>query len=178
VCVALFFSKHQLVQIGGLITILGFVIYFVGTHKPFFVPMYNDVDVRLTVFVFAVLQLGAGSYAERGTDSTGTFFFVGAVAAVAGLCVVALYSLVLDVRSLWEEHRNKFYSIEQRHKQMKHNLLAQLGDVNADESTMEMANEFLSSLKKPVEGSDQSPAFPRRNSFSLGEVELDDLYVV
>jgi len=176
VVVALFFSKHQLGQIGFLLTILGASVIFVNSRRPYYVPMYNDIDVRLTVLVIGVLLLGAGSYAERSSESARTFFFVGAIGVVIALAVVSGHALVVDVLSLRKERENEHYSAEQRQARMVDYVSSQLKDVDADPTLLHAAGEFLATLDNAVR--DQGDSRVRSGSFSLGdvhEVEMDEM---
>ena len=175
VVVALFFSKHQLGQIGFLLTILGASVIFVNSRRPYYVPMYNDIDVRLTVLVIAVLLLGTGSYAERSSESARTFFFVGAIGVVIALAVVSVHALVVDVLSLRKERKNEHYSAGQRQARMADYLTSELKDANADASLSLVAYEFLATLHTAKEESRVSPVGSEIFLGPASEIELDDL---
>ena len=150
VTIATFFSRHQLVQIGSLLTIFIASALFVNSRRPYYVPLYNAIDVRLTVVLIAVLLVGAGSYAERTSSSSQTFFFVATIGVVAMLCLVSLHALVTDVLSLKEERSSQFYSASQRQAELVQYISSELKDVEADATLLHAAGEFLATLDMAV----------------------------
>ena len=76
--------------------------------------MYNAMDVRFALVVIVVLLLGAGSYAERSSQSGRTFFFVATVVLVVVLIGVSVHALVVDVLSLRRERSDDGFSMRER----------------------------------------------------------------
>ena len=102
VVAAVFVSDHQLVLIGVLLAIFLSSSYLVSRWRPYFFPMYNQLDFRLTSVLVVLLLLGGASYAERNTpgSSAETPIFVGVVVVLfvlAGICVHAVVAEVLQI---------------------------------------------------------------------------------
>ena len=171
VVVALFFSKHQLAQILLLLTILLVSLLFTATQQPYYVPLYNAIEFRLTCVLIAILLLGTASYAERDRDSADVFFAAAAYIMFSVLLLVSLHSLVVDVLSLRTERKAVFYSVSKRKARLVTLISTELKDVESGPQLMHAANEFFASLDDSVH--DRSR--PRGDSISIAEVEMSVL---
>merc|ERR1712065_129463 len=77
VVAAVFVSDRQLVQIGLLLAIFLATSYTVRSLKPYYFPLYNTVDFRLTLILIVLLLLGGASHAQRNNlGSSDTPIFV------------------------------------------------------------------------------------------------------
>ena len=163
VVVALFFSNRQLVQFGFLVTILLVSLVFGVSRQPYYVPLYNQVDARLTGVLVAILLLGAASYAERSSTGTDSLLLAGTIIAVLILVAVSVHALVADVMSLRKERQGTFVAAEERHARIAEYVLSELQDIG-DDGVGDAARVFLQSLASRGGGRD-----------SGGGVELDQV---
>ena len=150
VVVATFLSKHQLAQLGLLLLIFIGSLGFVIARRPYFVPLYNEIDVRLTCVLIGILLLGAGSYAERDRESASGFFFVASILALVMLVGVSAHSVYIDVVSLWEERKSEFYAVNERQRALIGHISTELNDVEPDAALLHAMGEFLATLNNTV----------------------------
>ena len=150
VWVSLFLSKSPLLQISLLTVILVGSLVFVSSHRPYFVPLYNDIDIRLTVVLICILMLGAASYAERTNDSSDSLLFAATILAVLALGLVSIHALIMDVLSIRRD------APPTRHKRLVDVVSSELRDIRVNDRLSLAASEFLELLdttvhQKPLE---------------------------
>ena len=173
VLIATFFSRHQLVQIGLLTALLVVSGFFVATRRPYFVPSYNALEVRLSSVLLAVVFLGSASYAERSSSSTNTFLLVATILVASTLLIVALHAIVADIMSIRQERKSAFYSAGQRQQNLVAIISSELKDVEAGPDLLHAAGEFLAILDNTVRDSQSS-----RQRTTPAAIPLDDLDLV
>lgn len=173
VAAATFLSRHQVIQILIIVIVLGFSLGFVLKYQPYYVPAYNDVEVRLTACVVAIFLVGAGSYAERGSSSIDTFIFFATLTLVVALLVVSAHALVADVISIYHERNAGFIAASERQKRLVGVISNELADVEAGADVLKAAGDFLAVLDTASRGVESR--HQRAGTISLGEMELEDL---
>merc|ERR1711916_42687 len=89
VIAAVFVSDRQLVQIGLLLAVFLAALVVVRSYRPYYFPLYNMLDFRLTLILIMLLLLGGASHAERNAGgSLDTIILVGVVGVLVVLVVV------------------------------------------------------------------------------------------
>jgi hypothetical protein len=176
VVTALFFSNQQLVQISVFLTIFIASLAVVLKYEPYYVPLYNGVEVRLTVCLLVLLLLGTGSYAERASTASNTFFVVGTVIAIIAICAVALHALVIDILSIRAEKKDEFYSAGERQANLVAHVARELTDVDADPALHMAADEFLATLSNAMRNGRETKA--RSATSSLDASDSDTFMTV
>ncbi|KNC46528.1 uncharacterized protein AMSG_02964 [Thecamonas trahens ATCC 50062] len=149
VVVSVFFSNHQLFQIALIMIVLGMGLYFVVSRRPYYIPLYNNVDIRLTICLLAILLIGSSSYSERTSQSgaISTFLVVATVLALLALLGVAIHSLVQDVIIIRREQEGAFLTAEKRQQLLVGVITHELQDIEADPNVLVAAGEFLGVLE-------------------------------
>ncbi|KNC55950.1 uncharacterized protein AMSG_11426 [Thecamonas trahens ATCC 50062] len=100
VTIATFASRHQLVQLGGLVALLVFAIVFVKQNAPYVVPLHNEVDAQISLCLVSMLFFGGASYANRHAESPSRVVEVGTWACLLALGIVVVRAVVLDMRGI------------------------------------------------------------------------------
>ena len=143
VCITLFFSKHQLVLIGGLLLVFVLSLVFAATVRPFYVPLYNGVELRLNVCLILLLMLGAAAYADRANTSPGPALDVLTVAAFVLLLLVSIHAVVFDMWSIRSERRpGGTHIAHERHKRLFAMIDIELKDVATSPALEQARDEF------------------------------------
>ncbi|KNC55282.1 uncharacterized protein AMSG_10922 [Thecamonas trahens ATCC 50062] len=176
VVITTMFSKHQLVLIGMLLLILGSSVYIFVRIRPYYVPLYNEVETRLSIAVIAILLLGSASYAERTSSASEIALFVSVIIAIIALCAIAVHSIAMDILSVYRERKRGELPAAERQKGLMNVITAELKDVDADPAVLRSAGEFLATL----DAAHHAKSTHRERSSSvdlgqIGEVELDTL---
>ena len=146
VVVAMFLSQHQVIQLGMILVLLGGWVVFLKQSLPYFIPLYNGVDTRLTLCLISILMLGAGSYAERQSASSATFLLVCVVVALVVLGVIAVHAVVVDVSSLRSERQSPMYSVWERQRELSKSVRNGLKDLEG-EGVLVAGEVFLGELE-------------------------------
>merc|ERR1711916_221603 len=114
VVAAVFVSDHQLVLIGLLLAVFLSALVVVNRFNPYYFPLYNDIDFRLSL-ILIILLLGGASHAERNTaGSSDTAILVGVILLLIGLVVVSVHAVVVDVLQIWKRRKEKYSSNAER----------------------------------------------------------------
>merc|ERR1711916_240588 len=108
VVAAVFVSDRQLVQIGLLLAIFLATSYTVRSLKPYYFPLYNTVDFRLTLI------------------------FVGVILALIVLLVIAVHSVVLDVLQIKRARDEKYSANRDRKTRLARLLQLERGDLDPE----------------------------------------------
>ncbi|KNC46117.1 uncharacterized protein AMSG_00235 [Thecamonas trahens ATCC 50062] len=143
VVVTTFLSRQQLVQIALLFGIFVAALYFVGTRQPYYFPLYNDLDVRLSVVLCAILLIGTGAYAERSSGTPTTAFSVATIVAVVSLVAVACHGFGRDVYLLWCERNATYVAAAHRRILFAKTMDTEMMDVADDDGLHNAAHAFL-----------------------------------
>ncbi|KNC53961.1 uncharacterized protein AMSG_09607 [Thecamonas trahens ATCC 50062] len=107
VILAVFFSSRQLLQISLMLALLTTSLVVVSRYEPYYFPLYNAVDTRLSVMLIIILMIGTGSYAERDAASSDSTFFVLTLVAIIALVLVSVHALAVDVWLIYRERHGK-----------------------------------------------------------------------
>ena len=119
--------------------------YVVNRSRPYYFPLYNVRDFRLTLILVVLLLLGVASYAERNTAGpSDTTIFVCLVLVVVVLAGVAIHAVVVDVLQILRE-RKSMYSANRERKVQLMRLLGRERD-DFDEETAEKIASWTSEL--------------------------------
>ncbi|KNC47556.1 uncharacterized protein AMSG_02581 [Thecamonas trahens ATCC 50062] len=106
VVVAVFASDHVFVLIVLLFGILIGSSGFVIRKQPYYFPLYNKLDARLTAVLLFLVLVGTGSYAERGAGAVSdAAFLVLVIAALVALVVIGGHAIISDVVSILRSRR-------------------------------------------------------------------------
>ena len=107
VVAAVFVSDHQLVQIGLLLAVFLSAAFAIKAYQPYYFPLYNALDFRLTLVLIVLLLLGGASNSERNTDgSSDTPILIGVLLTLAILAVVAVHAIATDVVQILRMRRS------------------------------------------------------------------------
>ena len=136
--VSTFASDYVVVQIFSLMGVLGTALVYNQKFHPFYYPLYNALDFRLTLIVLWILLLGVGSYAERNTASSDEFFLIAILVTLGVLAVVSVHAVVADVLQIARE-RQKVYSA---HNDRVSRLIASLHQEGQDLTLSDMEFAF------------------------------------
>ena len=172
VVAGVFFTRHQLVQTGIIFGTL--IVWMVAVVKaqPFYITMYNGIDMRLNGALLLILMLGVGSYSERSSDSSDTFFVVGVYVGIGILVLVAIHAIFLDVRHLIRTRDSVFYTATQRQNHLVELISTELQDVEADADLLRSAGVFIATLDDTI---NERRTSRRPDSIALDTIPLDDL---
>ncbi|KNC49899.1 uncharacterized protein AMSG_06199 [Thecamonas trahens ATCC 50062] len=144
VVIALFFSSSQLLLIAMLMAVLTGALLVVVTQEPYYIPMYNALEAKLTLVLMCVVLIGAGSYAERSSASLDTAFLVVTVLAVLVLVCVAVAGVVADIRLILRDRRQGARSTaSDRQRRLMAIITDELRDVEAGPELLRDAGQFL-----------------------------------
>merc|ERR1711916_73261 len=133
VVAAVFVSDRQLVQIGLLLAIFLATSYTVRSLKPYYFPLCNTVDFRLTLILIVLLLLGGASHAQRNNlGSSDTPIFVGVILALIVLSVIAVHSVVLDVLQIKRARDEKYSANRDRKTRLARLLQLERGDLDPE----------------------------------------------
>ena len=176
VAAATFLSRHQTAQILIVLGILVSSLAALLRHQPFYVPLYNGIEARLTSCVIAIFLIGAASYSERYSTSTDTFLFVLTLLAILLLLGMSAHALAIDVYSLYRERSADFVAASERQKDLVAVISNELQDVEAGPELLHAAGEFLAVLDSASRGLEvHRSRSTARNSINLGEIEMDEV---
>ena len=106
VVVGVFLSDYQLAQIGLLLVVFGTTALAVRSIEPYYAPIYNTLDVRLTLLLSIILLLGGASYAERSSDP-GPALHIALLIAVALLLAVSVTAIGTDLWQIFSSRRSQ-----------------------------------------------------------------------
>merc|ERR1711916_369897 len=87
--------------------------------QPYYFPLYNMLDFRLTLILIVLLLLGGASHAERGTaGSSDTAIFVGVILVLIVLAGVAVHAIVVDILQIVRTRKLEYSTDSDRRAQM------------------------------------------------------------
>ena len=113
VVAAVFLSQRQILQIALLVITLLSSLVFLLTKRPYYYPLYNQVDAALTTLLTALAFFGGASHAERSQSaSTTTTVFV--VLIVVSIVIIAAVGITMDIREIIRERRGSINIAAQR----------------------------------------------------------------
>ena len=159
----------------SLITLIVWMVAVVKV-QPFYITMYNGIDMRLNGVLLLILMLGVGSYSERASSSADTFFVVGVYVGIGILALVAVHAVFLDVRHLIRTRDSVFYTAAQRQNRLVELISTELQDVEADAALLHSAGVFIATLDDTINERQTSRRVSRRaDSIALDSIALDDL---
>ena len=109
VVAAIFVSDRQLIQIGLLLLVFGSCVAALLYAQPYFYPLYNSLDLQLTLILVFLLLLGAASYAESGrSGNSEDAIFVVVVCTLCLFAVVAIRAVFIDFRQIIRERKVQY----------------------------------------------------------------------
>merc|ERR1711991_809652 len=147
VIAAVFVSERQLVQIGLLLAVFLASSYIVKSLHPYYFPLYNMLDFRLTLILIVLLLLGGASHAERGTaGSSDTAILVGVILVLIVLAGVAIHAVVIDVLQIVRTRKLEYSTDSDRRAQLAALLEKERVDLDP-----EMAAEVTELMRRLVE---------------------------
>merc|ERR1711916_246683 len=112
-------SEHQLIQIGLLLAVFLTALVVVNRLQPYYFPLYNMLDFRLTLILIVLLLLGGASHAERGTaGSSDTAILVGVILVLVVLAGVAIHAVVVDILQIMRTRKSKYSTESDRRAQL------------------------------------------------------------
>merc|ERR1711916_192739 len=114
-----------------------------------------------------------GSYAERGSASTDTFFLVATIFLVLVLVGVSIHAVYVDVESLYHERQSTFLAAAERQKRLVGLISDELKDVEAGPELLHAAGEFLAVLDSTSRGAQVRRT--QQDSIAVGDIEMDGL---
>ena len=162
-----FLTRYQVVQVFVLFAIFLSSLGFVSTQKPYFAPLYNTIDARLSTMLLVILMIGSCSYAERDRSSTSTFFDVITITALILLIVVALHAIVTDALSIYREKKGKSSPMSQRRSSLRMIVDNQVRELPSSQAIVSSSEAFVQVL--------QPQPTTRDRSVTQDVLELDQL---
>lgn len=170
VCVATFFSEHVLWQICLLYVLLSGSSYFVFAVQPYFFPLYNVLEFRLSIVTLGILSLGTASYAERNTNSSSTTVFVALIFLICAMIFISLIAIVQDARQVFQERGSDMVGSVSRARSTA--LVATLNleaeELDLDPSVKQIMDSLCVALTRDAGG-----GLPRDRSLTYDEIELE-----
>ena len=131
VVASVFFSSHQLVQLAILFVVLVASSFIVNRLHPFYLPLYNQLDLHFSLVLIVILLIGVASYAERDSTTTDQFFLIATLLAVFALLVVAVRGVVLDLKLMRRERQDAYSAAEDRRIDLANHIFKEMRDVEA-----------------------------------------------
>ena len=172
VLVAVFVSEHVLTQLALLLAVFLASIVAVTKLQPFYYPLYNDLEFRLTLILIVLLLLGVGSYAERNTEgSTDTAFLVGIILTLAAFAAVSVHAVVTDMYQIYQARKSQYSAVDDRIRRIVESLEREALDL--DEERAGRANTFLSTFAAPA-GSSARACTTRHDTIALQDMNAVD----
>ena len=172
VLVAVFVSEHVLTQLALLLAVFLASIVAVTKLQPFYYPLYNDLEFRLTLILVVLLLLGVGSYAERNTEgSTDTAFLVGIILTLAAFAAVSVHAVVTDMYQIYQARKSQYSAVDDRIRRIVESLEREALDL--DEERAGRANTFLSTFAAPA-GSSARACTTRHDTIALQDMNAVD----
>merc|ERR1712065_23971 len=167
VIAAVFVSDRQLVQLALLLSVFLASSYVINRLQPYYFPLYNMLDFRLTLILIVLLLLGGASHAERGTaGSSDTAILVGVILVLVVLAGVAIHAIVVDILQIMRTRKSKYSTESDRRAQ-----LAALLEKERDDLDPEVAAEVTQWVRQLVEGSETSNCWATRSA-TVGSIGL------
>ncbi|KNC46409.1 uncharacterized protein AMSG_02864 [Thecamonas trahens ATCC 50062] len=104
VIVTLFFSSLPLGQFALLVVVFVGSLGFVASNRPFYFPLYDETEVRISAALLSLLFMGMASYAERSTSGgSETFLYVGTLICLGVLVAVCANAVIRDISQIYRE---------------------------------------------------------------------------
>ena len=167
VVAAVFVSERQILQIGLLLATFVTSLVFLASASPYYYPLYNQLDKRLTLVLIVILLLGGASYAQRNSPDEDILLFVVLVITLAVFALVSLHAIAMDVYQIWQ-HRKGAYSTES-HRKAKLALYIERELRDLDPATAARVTPAITStLLAPVDA-----AIPLNDVPAQGFVDMD-----
>merc|ERR1711991_965781 len=165
VIAAVFVSEHQLVQIGLLLAVFLTALVVVNRLRPYYFPLYNTLDFRLTLILIVLLLLGGASHAERGTaGSSDTAILVGVILVLVVLAGVAIHAVAIDILQIMRMRKLEYSTESDRRAQMAAYLEKERVDLDP-----EVAAEVTEWVRRLVE----HPGKPRGGADTFSVADMD-----
>merc|ERR1711916_266482 len=146
VIAAVFVSEHQLIQIGLLLSVFLASSYVINRLQPYYFPLYNMLDFRLTLILIVLLLLGV-------------------ILVLVVLAGVAIHAVVVDILQIMRTRKSKYSTENDRRAQ-----LAALLEKERDDLDPEVAAEITTWVQEL--GVDCLPDKTRGRAATLGEIDL------
>ena len=121
VLAAIFLSNHQIPQLGMLLFILLGWSFCLAHFRPYFFPLYNRVDLQLTLVLVAIVACGAASHAQRNSRE-GLWITSGLVIALFILIGIAITSVVMDVFQIRKTRKGTYDAGKERFEEALEDL--------------------------------------------------------
>ena len=153
VLVAVFGSSSVLIQIGLLLAVVLGGTLAVARFQPYYYPLYNVVDVRLSLILVVVLLLGGAAYADRASSDSDTFFLVAVILVLVVLVGVGIHALVLDVSQIISSRSSPHEVVELRGRRLARVLESEMRDMEgrSREAAADLVSVLTSRGGKEVE---------------------------
>merc|ERR1711991_582308 len=107
-------------------------------------------DVRLSTVLFGLLLVGAGSYAERQTQSGENLFLAVTIILVFALVVMGIHGLVREILQIVGDRRNTYLAAADRSRRLVNTVTHELQDVEAGPELLASAGAFFAKLDDTV----------------------------
>ncbi|KNC47623.1 uncharacterized protein AMSG_11725 [Thecamonas trahens ATCC 50062] len=131
VVAAVFVSDSQVLQVALLFAVLLMWLVGVARWRPYYFPLYNTIDMQLTLALLFVLLLGLASYAERNSSSSSSNALFGTVVlAVVALVALAAWGIVRDALEIFNARRGRYGTVHARARKLAHALELELDDLD------------------------------------------------
>ena len=138
-------------QIGLLLGVFLSSLVVVARARPYYFPLYNALDVRLTVVLVLLLLLGGASHAERNTaGASDTVVFVGVVLVLIVFAAVAVHAVGLDVWQIVRGRKNVYSAEAERRERLVAVLAKEKADL--DPAVSPAVALFMAQLMEKGEG--------------------------
>ncbi|KNC51719.1 uncharacterized protein AMSG_07789 [Thecamonas trahens ATCC 50062] len=118
VVATVFLADVQLAQIALLLGVLIVSLCLVIRFQPFYFPIYNSLELRLTAVLLFILVMGVFSYSDRRADgsagSADRVIFVCVVLGLVALVVVAVIGFATDMMQIRAERSGAYSATTER----------------------------------------------------------------
>ena len=168
VLASVFVSEHVLALLGLLLMVFLASSYAVNSLHPYYYPLYNTLDFRLSLVLIVLLLLGGGSYAERNTQgSMDTVFLVGIVLTLVVFAGVGLHAVVVDVYQILQARQSKYSAVDDRMRRAVRVLERESLDFDAEHARR--TDTFVSSFAGQT-----GPRDTTRDTIALQDINAID----
>ncbi|KNC49083.1 uncharacterized protein AMSG_05045 [Thecamonas trahens ATCC 50062] len=131
VVASLFLSRAQIAQVGLILAVLFTGLLVVVRHEPYFYPLYNTTDRRISLALVLLVFVGMGAYTERGADnsSPNAYFTAATILVLIALFLICSVAITTEMRELFNERSHKYSGYTHRGRMLRRHIDGQLPDL-------------------------------------------------
>ena len=148
VVVFTFVSESVLPQIGLLLSIFLSSSFLVHKAQPYFYPLYNNLDFRLTLILIVLLCLGGAAHSERNTSgSSDTVILIGIILTLLVFVALSSHAILVDILQIHRARSNSYSAARDRALRLARVVQHEIDDLESE--CRDEAHRFVHSLSQP-----------------------------